>query len=315
MEEILEPELLICDPHHHLWNEPHANYMHPYMVEDLMADVHSGHRIDKTVFIECRSGYLNDGPEALRPLGEPAFVVAAEPSGFVAGIVGHIDLRIEDLDQALASLAEAGAGRLRGIRHITAFDPSPDIVLNRPGPPGLFAEPAFRRGLTMLGRAGLSFDAWLHHPQIPTLTELARACPETTLILNHLGGRLGIGPYAAQRADVHSRWRSALSELASFDNVLLKLGGIGMPTFGQLWHQQPDGATSEQIAAVYGEDMQWCIEQFGVDRCMFESNFPVDKVSFSYATVWNAFKRIAAGASAAEKQALFHDTAARAYRI
>jgi L-fuconolactonase len=191
MEEILEPDLLICDPHHHLWNEPHANYMHPYMVEDLMADTGGGHRIEKTVFIECRSGYLSEGPEELRPLGEPAFVVAEEPTGFVAGIVGHIDVRIEGLDQALDGLAEAGAGRFRGIRHITAFDPSPEIVNNRSGPPGLFAEPAFREGLTKLGRAGYSFDAWLYHPQIPTLTELARACPETPIILDHIGGCLG----------------------------------------------------------------------------------------------------------------------------
>jgi L-fuconolactonase len=315
MEEILEPDLLICDPHHHLWNEPHANYMHPYMVEDLMADVGGGHRIEKTVFIECRSGYLSDGPEELRPLGEPAFVVAAEPTGFVAGIVGHIDVRIEELDQALEGLAEAGAGRFRGIRHITAYDPSPEIVNNRSGPPGLFAEPAFRDGLTKLGRAGYSFDAWLHHPQIPTLTELARACPETTIILDHIGGRLGVGPYATMPDEVHNQWQSALSDLATCDNVLLKLGGIGMPLFGQLWHEQPDGATSEQIAAVYGDDFRWCIEKFGVERCMFESNFPVDKVSFSYVAIWNAFKRIAAGASESEKRALFHDTAVRAYRI
>jgi predicted TIM-barrel fold metal-dependent hydrolase len=315
MEEILEPDLVICDPHHHLWDDTHDTYHYRYMTEELRADTGSGHLIDKTVFVQCRSGYRSEGPEQFRCVGEPEFVVAAEPSGFVAGIVGFADLRAEEVEEVLAALVEAGAGRFRGIRQSSAWDPSPEIPATRPNPPGLLADPRFRSGFAALGRAGLSYDAWMNHPQIPELTDLARAHPEVPIILDHLGGPLAIGPYRDRRDEVRAQWRSAMQELATCPNVMVKLGGIGMPRFGQDWHAQPGGATSEQIAAGCGAEMRFCIEQFGVDRCMFESNFPVDKVSCSYAVLWNGFKRIVAGASPSEKAALFHDTATAAYRI
>jgi predicted TIM-barrel fold metal-dependent hydrolase len=161
----------------------------------------------------------------------------------------------------------------------------------------------------------LSFDAWTYHPQIPELTELARAHPDVPIVLDHLGGPLGIGPYQGRRGEVMAVWRSYLSALAPCPNVVVKLGGIGMPVFGMEWHHTPEGASSDQLASVWGEDIRWCIEQFGVDRCMFESNFPVDRASCAYSVLWNAFKRIAADASPAEKAALFHDTAVRTYRL
>jgi L-fuconolactonase len=312
MEETLDPDQLICDPHHHLWRHPGNRYM----VEELRADTDTGHRVVRAVFVECMSGYRTDGPEAFRPVGETDFVVAAEPSGFIAGIVGFADLRAPEIDDVLAAHVEAGAGRFRGIRHASAWDPSPDIRPShtRP-PPGLLADAAFRSGFAALGRAGLSFDAWLYHPQLPELTDLARAHPDVPIILDHLGGPLGIGPYRGRRDETMAVWRSAMRDLAGCPNVMVKLGGIGMPIFGMKWHHQPGGATSEELAAAWGAEIRWCIEQFGVDRCMFESNFPVDKASCRYAVLWNAFKRIAGHSSPTERAALFYGTATSAYRL
>lgn len=312
MEDILEPDLSICDPHHHLWDFPGSRYM----TGELRADTGSGHNVVHTVFVECTSGYLPDGPEAFRPVGETTFVVNADPSGFIAGIVGMADLRAPEIDDVLAAHVDEGGGRFRGIRHASAWDASPDIrESHTKPPPGLLAEPAFRNGFAALGRAGLSFDAWLFHPQIAELADLARAHPEVPVVLDHLGGPLGIGPYAGRRDEVLAVWRTAMDDLAGCENVTVKLGGIGMPIFGMGWHKDPAGATSEQLADTWGPEIRWCIERFGVDRCMFESNFPVDKASCSYAVLWNAFKRIAADASAAEKAALFHDTASSTYRL
>jgi L-fuconolactonase len=312
MEETIEPDLLICDPHHHLWDRPG----HRYMLEELTADTGSGHRVERTVFVECASGYRSDGPAAFRPVGETDFVVAADPGGFIAGIVGFVDLRVAEVADVLAAHVEAGAGRFRGIRHVSAWDAGPGIRASHTDPPpGLLAEPAFRSGFAALGRAGLSFDAWLYHPQITELADLARAEPGTAIVLDHLGGPLGIGPYTDRRTEVLETWRSAMADLATCPNVVVKLGGIGMPIFGQKWHHHPEETTSEELADVWGPEIRWCIEQFGVDRCMFESNFPVDKASCSYAVLWNAFKRIAADASPTEKAALFHDTAVRVYRL
>jgi predicted TIM-barrel fold metal-dependent hydrolase len=312
MEEILEPDLPICDPHHHLWDPPDS----PYMLDELRADTGSGHHVVRTVFVECMSGYRTDGPEAFRPVGETEFVVAADPAGYIAGIVGFADLGAPETEDVLAAHIDAGAARFRGIRHASGWDPSPDI---RPAhtspPPDLLSDRAFRSGFTALGRAGLSFDAWLYHPQIPDLTDLARAHPEVTIVLDHLGGPLGIGPYRGHRDEMLKSWRVAMEDLATCPNVVVKLGGIGMPVFGMNWHRRPDATTSEDLAAAWGDDIRWCIDQFGVDRCMFESNFPVDKASCSYAVLWNAFKRIVIDASPSEKAALFHDTAMRTYRL
>jgi L-fuconolactonase len=312
MPEILEPDRPICDPHHHLWDRDGSRYM----LKELQEDTGSGHRVEHTVFVECGSGYRPDGPVAFRPVGETEFVVAADPDGFIAGIVGFADLRTPEIADVLAAHVEVGAGRFRGIRHVSAWDPSPDIRASHTNPPpGLLADPAFRSGFAALGPAGLSFDAWLYHPQIPELTDLARAQPEVSVILDHLGGPLGIGPYQGRRDEVLAAWRAGLEDLATCPNVVVKLGGIGMAIFGQRWHHDPDSTTADDLVAVWGTGIRWCIERFGPDRCMFESNFPVDRVSCSYAVLWNAFKQIAADLSATEKSALFHDTATRVYRL
>lgn len=311
VEEVIEPDLLICDAHHHLWDRPGK----PYLLDEFRSDTNSGHRVERSVFIECGSSYRTDGPEAFRPVGETEFVVSADPEGFIAGIVGFADLRVPEIADVLAAHIEAGAGRFRGIRHSSTWSSSPEIPVRRPDLPNLLGDIAFRSGLATLGRAGLSYDAWLYHPQITELTDLARALPDLPIILDHLGGPLGIGPYRGQRNEVLAVWRPAIKELATCSNVSIKLGGIGMSMFGIEWHGQPGAATSEEMAAAWRGEILWCIEQFGVDRCMFESNFPPDKKSCSYLVLWNAFKRMTADASPAEKQALFHDTATKIYAL
>ena len=302
---------MIVDPHHHLWEHP----TRPYMTPELRADTGSVPDVAKTVFVECASGYRTDGPEAFRPVGETEFVVAAEPDGFIAGIVGFADLRAAEIVDVLAAHVEAGRGRFRGIRHASAWDASPDIrESHTKPPPGLLGHDDFRRGFAALGTAGLSFDAWLYHPQLPELVELCRAHPDVPVVLDHLGGPLGIGPYADRRDEVLAEWRRSMQDVAACENVVLKLGGIGMAIYGMRWHQE-GGATPEQLVATWGEPIRWCIETFGADRCMFESNFPVDKVSCTYADLWTAFDLIAVDASEAERADLFAGTATRAYRL
>jgi L-fuconolactonase len=302
---------MIVDPHHHLWVHPTNTYMAP----QLRADTATAPDVAKTVFVECASGYRTDGEEAFRPVGETEFVVAADPDGFVAGIVGFADLTRPEVADVLAAHVEAGQGRFRGIRHASAHDPSPDIrESHTKPPPDLLERDDFRRGFAALGVAGLSFDAWMYHPQLPQLVELCRTVPNTPVILDHLGGPLGIGPYADRRDDVLAGWRASMAEVAGCDNVSLKLGGIGMAIYGMGWHRA-GGASVEQLVDAWGEPIRWCIETFGPERCMFESNFPVDKVSCTYADLWAAFERIAEDASPAEHEALFAGTATRTYRL
>ena len=320
VEDVLEPDLMICDPHHHLWDHP----TNRYLLEELRSDTGSGHRVTSTVFVECKSAYREDGSEAFRPVGETDFVAAqaaesertSAAGAVIAGIVGFADLCAPEIDDVLAAHVEAGGGRFRGIRHVSAFDQSDAIRASHTNPPpGLLSDADFRRGFAALGRAGLSFDAYLYHPQLPELTELARSHPDVAVVLDHIGGPLGIGPYAGRRAEVLDAWRASMEDVARCENVVVKLGGIGMPIYGMGWHKQEVPPSSADVEAAWGDEIRWCIEQFGVDRCMFESNFPVDKQSCSYLVLWNAFKRMVADVSPSEKATLFHDTAVRTYRL
>lgn len=313
METTLEPDRAIIDTHHHLWNRGDSRYL----LEELQADARSGHRVVATVFVECGFGHRHDGPAAFRPVGETESVVATDSSGFIAGIVGFADLCAPEIEDVLAAHVEAGDGRFRGVRYRHAFDPDPIIPVSSsmPAPGVLGDDPAFRAGFAALGRAGLSLDTWCYHTQLQDLVELARAQPDVTIVVNHLGGPIGVGSYRERREEAIALWKKRTVELAQYENIVMKLGGVGMPVLGETWHYFPAETTSEQIAAARGPEIRWCIETFGPDRCMFESNFPVDKHSCSYLVLWNAFKRVTADLSASEKSALFSGTAARVYRI
>jgi L-fuconolactonase len=321
-EPILEPELPIIDPHHHLWDRPGARYLLPDLIEDTSA----GHRILSTVFIQCQAMYRAAGPDALKPIGETEFVngVAAMaasgiygPTLACAGIVGHADLRLGDaVEDVLIRHIRAGGGRFRGIRHITAWDADQGLLNPRSASPRhLMQDAAFRAGFARLAALGLSFDAWIFHPQIPEIAELAAAYPNTRIILDHAGGPIGIGAYAGRRDEIFKEWSNTIRELARRDNVVVKLGGLSMKVNGFGFEQAKQPPSSEAIAAAWRPYVELCIEAFGVERCMYESNFPVDKGSQSYTVLWNAFKRLSRGASAAEKDFLFRRTAASTYRL
>jgi predicted TIM-barrel fold metal-dependent hydrolase len=321
-EAILEPALPIVDPHHHLWERPGWRYM----LDDLLADTNSGHNIVATVFVQCRSMHRASGPDAMKPVGETEFVngvAAMSASGqygmtnVCAGIVGHVDLRLgSGATAVLEAHIRAGGGRFRGIRHITAYDA--DQTLMNPAyspPPGLMADRTFREGFACLAPLNLSFDAWLYHPQIGELTALARAFPGTQICLNHVGGPLAIGVYAGRRQETFANWSQSIRALALCPNVVVKLGGMAMRINGFDFHEKADPPSSEALAAAWKPYVETCIEAFGVSRCMFESNFPVDKGSYAYAPFWNACKILAHGASTPEKSALFSGTAAWFYRL
>ena len=321
-EPALDPGLPIVDPHHHLWDRPGSRYM----LADLRADLESGHNVVATVFVECLSMYRADGPEALRPVGETEFAngMAAQaasggfgPARVCAGIVGFADLTLgAAVDEVLEAHLSRAPDRFRGIRHAAGRDPSPEVRNSHTRPPaGLMRDAAYREGVARLAAFGLSFEAWLYHPQLDDLIDLARACPGVLIVLDHFGGPLGIGPYAGRRAEVFEAWRPKISALAECPNVTAKLGGLAMPINGYGWNKRARPPGSEELAAAQRDWHLHVIDRFGPDRCMFESNFPVDKVSCGYGVLWNAFKRIAAGFSDEEKRALFHDAAARVYRL
>jgi predicted TIM-barrel fold metal-dependent hydrolase len=309
----------ICDAHHHLWRRPGGDYL----LDDLLQDLRSGHNIVSTVAIECRYGYRVHGAEELKPIGETEFLesVANRVLGdstikprVAAAIVGHADLALGDaVAPVLEAHLAASPTRFRGIRHSTTWDPSD--LLRSDAPPGLLADGNFRRGFGRLQKLGLSFDAWLYHPQLPELADLARAFPQVTIVLDHIGAPLGVGPYAGKSREVYQAWSKGISTVAACPNVAVKLGGVGSSRSGYDWHERLVRPSSTELAEALQPYIERCIETFGVERCMFESNFPVEKSSNDYVNLWNAFKRIAEKYSESERAALFHDTAARVYRI
>ncbi|HWN78877.1 MAG TPA: amidohydrolase family protein, partial [Bradyrhizobium sp.] len=279
-----------------------------------------------TVYVEARSMYRAGGPEALRPVGEVEFANGAAamsasggygPAAICAGIVGHVNLLLgEGARGVLEAEIAAGNGRFRGIRHSSAWDADANVAgmyANRPK--GLLLDPTFRKGFACLAPLGLSFDAWLFHPQIGELTDLAHAFPDTKIALDHCGGPIGIGSYANRRDEIFPAWKASVQEIAKCPNVVVKLGGLAMRLLGYDFHERPLPPSSEEAAAAWRPYIETCIEAFGPERSMFESNFPPDKGQCSYQVIFNAFKRIAAPYSEAEKTALFSKTATEFYRL
>ncbi len=321
-EAAIDPERPIIDPHHHLWHAVGGRSR--YLLGDLWADTGSGHNIVKTVFVECRASYREDGPEHLKPVGETEFVAgiarASRDGGggaVVAGIVAHADLRGGALlHEALAAHAAAAGGLLRGIRHAGARDPHPEALsIPGRGAEGLYADPAFRAGVALLGTMGLTYDTWHYHHQNPAFAELARAVPGTTMVLDHFGTPLGVGPYAGQREAIFSQWQRDIEAIAKQPNVVAKLGGLAMPDNGFGWNQRSRPASSDELVQAQARYYQHAMACFGPARCLFESNFPVDRRSLPYGVYWNAMKKLAAGHSAADQQAMFHDNAQRVYSL
>jgi L-fuconolactonase len=323
-EPTLEPHIAICDPHHHFWDlRPDRIPYQRYLLHELIADVGCGHDVRSTVFIEARAMYRPDGPAEMRAIGEVEFVqglAAASASGLygpcraAAAIIGHANLNLGDrVAPVLEALQAASPNRFRGIRHTVTWDPHPEVE-NREKE-GVLATADYRAGARALARMGLSLDTGVCFPQLPELAAFARAVPDLTIILNHLGGLNRVGPYGNRDDEVLAAWRRGIAAVAACPNVNIKLGGIGMPRLGFDWCNRATPIGSEELAASMAPLMTECIEQFGPDRCMFESNFPVDKVSFSHHMLFNAFKRFSQSYSASERAALFHDTAVRAYRI
>lgn len=321
-EEVLDPSRPIVDPHHHLWDRGGQRYL----IEEIAADIASGHNIIATVYVEARSMYRTNGPEAFRPVGEVEFANGAAamsasggygPAAICAGIVGHVNLLLADGARAvLEAEITAGNGRFRGIRHSSAWDSDAEVAgMYATRPKGLLLDPTFRKGFACLAPLGLSFDAWLFHPQIRELTDLARAFPETRIVLDHCGGPLGIGGYANRREEIFAGWKASIQDIAKRPNVVVKLGGLAMRLLGFDFHERPKPPSSEEAAAAWRPYIETCIEAFGPERCMFESNFPPDKGQCSYQVIFNAFKRIAAQYSEAEQTALFSKTATDFYRL
>jgi len=317
-EAALDPDLPICDPHHHLFD----NAQYTYLLEHVLQDTGCGHNVVRTVFVECSSKYRTDGPEALRPVGETTFVedtvapLAGGPPDIAAGIVGFADLTLgAGVAPVIEAHLAASPDRFRGIRHPAAWDASPEIGAYKSPPRGLLLDARFREGVACLGRYGLSFEASLYHPQLSELVDLAQSYPDVPIILNHTGVPLGIGPYAGQREAVFQVWKVGIAQVAACPNVAVKLGGLSMACCGMGWHEQARPPSSAEMAEAMAPYLLWCIEQFGVDRCMFESNFPVDRIASLYCVLWNAFKRVVSDLAPGERAALFHDTAARVYRL
>lgn len=331
-EEILEPDLAICDSHHHLWHLPEGELppyvaripRHRYLLPEILADLGRGHNIATTIYANATAFYRADGPLEMRPVGETEFatgIAAMSASGrygssrLCSGIVAHADLTQPAVHAVLLEHRRAGGGRVKGIRHSGAYDPTG----NAPASPGvtsehLYLDRRFRDGFAMLHEFGYTFDAYLYHPQLSDLVDLARSFPQQTIILDHVGAPLGVGPYAGKRAEVFEVWRRSLAEVASCANVYVKLGGLGMAICG--FDLRSRGAISSQVVAeTWKPYIESCIALFGADRCLFESNFPVDEYSCGYAVLWNAFKRITRGYSGHEKAKLYMNSAHSIYGI
>lgn len=320
VEEAIDPDRPIIDAHHHLWDRADGRYL----ADELISDTTRSHNITHTVFVECSAGYSTDAPDHLRPVGETRFVADQAEQIAVAGgppigaIVSFADMTLGDaVEEVLAAHHDAAPSLFRGVRHGVNWSRHDGVKNGHHNPTEeLMGEASFRAGVARLATMGYSFEAWMYHDQLATFAELAAAIPSCTFVLNHLGGPLGIGPYAAHRDEMLSTWRAGIEAVARHDNVVIKVGGIGMEHYyGTTWSTLPSPPASETVAAHWQPLVHFAIDAFGPNRCMFESNYPVDRQTLPYAVLWNTLQRLAAQYADAEQDALFSDTAARVYQI
>ena len=323
-EETLERDIPICDPHHHFWvHRPEPVDYQRYLLPELAGDVNSGHNVRSTVFIEVRCEYRADGPDEMKPVGEVEYVQTIAdasaagghgPTQAAAAIIGHADLKLgEGVRPVLEAMQAASPNRFRGVRHSVGWDESPELA-NREIK-GALGTDGYRAGAKVLADMGLILENSLYFHQAGELVDFANSMPDLTIVLNHIGGLVRVGPYANRDDEVLPAWRKGIEEMAKCPNIVLKLGGVGQTRFAYAWDELEKPIGSEELAAQLGPLMNHCIQQFGPERCMFESNYPVDKISYSYNVLWNAFKRLSKAYSATERAAMFHDTAARVYKI
>ncbi len=320
-EEVVDPDQRIVDPHHHLWPDGGAL---PYGLDDLDGDTADGHNVVATVFVECHAAYRSDGPSHLRSVGETEFVAAAaersatRPGPEIKGIVANADLTLDpaELDEVLDAHAEAGGDRFKGIRHALARDDEPETLrIAGRAPAGLSENEAFRAGVRRLGERGLTYDSWHYHHQNGQFADLASACPDTTMILDHFGTPIGVGRFAGRLDEIFETWKDDIARIAERPNVVAKLGGLAMPDNGYGWHERSTPPSSDEVAEAQGRWYRHTIECFGPERCMFESNFPVDRFSLSYQVAWNAMKKMTADDSPADREHMFAATAERIYSL
>lgn len=320
-EPAVEPELPIIDPHHHLWDVESAFYHAP----ELVADVNAGHRVLATVFVECKAHFDNDAPAGFEPVGETRFAVAQAQAaaqlpqghaGLVKGIVAYGDPFVPNPQGVLEAHLEDGQGRMRGVRVRAAWHADPAFAAPHGGADEhLIASPELDRYCAILAEMGLVLDLWVYHTQLDQAAELARRHPRLAIVLNHCGGPLGIGPYADKRAAVREAWSRSLGRVAANDNVAVKIGGLAMPRTGLSFADAAKPASCVELVERWTPYVRTCIELFGADRAMFESNFPVDKGSCNYVSVWNAFKLLSAGYPDAARRKLLAGTANRVYGL
>lgn len=319
-EEALDPATPIVDAHHHLWDLPTSRYL----AAELHADVTGSHNITNTVFVECTFGYFSDGPESLRPVGETRAVAAEAKrlaelgSTRLSGIVGHADMTLGSaIGDVLDAHVDAGAGLFRGIRHGTNLSDDPAARRGHRKPtPKMMLSPAFADAARELAMRDLTFDAWMYHDQLHELPVLAAEVPELTIVLNHLGGPLGVGSYAIDPPATRAAWADGIAAVAACPNVVVKVGGLGMDhQFGTGWTTADTPPSSEEVADHWEPWVHESIERFGPNRVIFESNFPVDRQCLTYPVVWNALQRLAGPYPKADQSAMFSGTAARVYRV
>ena len=322
-EAPLRPSQPIVDAHHHLWDRDGFRYL----LEEYTDDIgYSGRNVVASIFVQCRSMYRQHGPEALKAVGEVEFVrgIAAQAqSGYygsthvAAGIVGGADLMLGDaVAPVLDAMQDAGNHLFKGVRTPVAAHADPSIRSNPvPTREGLMRTPAFIAGAKQLAQRGLVLDLWVYQTQLDDVVHLAQTLPTLRIVVNHAGGPLGIGTYQEHPERHFADWRRALSQLAACPNIFIKIGGFGMPIMGFDWTSASTPPTSLALASRIEPYVAACIELFGYQRCMFESNFPVDKGSFSYSVLWNAYMRVTQEWTETDRQQVFHDTACHVYQL
>ena len=324
-EEIIDPQLPIIDPHHHLWNgDNQLAGSFPYLIENLNEDTFSGHNIVGTIFMECAQGYYSNGEEKYKPVGETEFVVNLMKTSKklpkttnIIGIIGYADLMLGgEVKDVLDKHLLKGDGLFKGIRHAAGWDKNKEIHNSHSNPiENIYYNKSFREGAEELIKLNLTFDAWHYHHQIKDLSDFAINYPELTIIHDHFGGPLGVGPYEGKKKEIFQKWKDDISLLSESKNVFAKLGGLAMPVNGWNFHKQDKPASSDQIIDLHQEYYLHTINCFGVDRCMFESNFPVDRRSVSYHVLWNAFKKMILDYPDEDKNKLFFKNAKDVYGV